>query len=95
MCVGELRRTHWCVRHMRGPAGVLQSPPCTRPGSAYGNAVWTQAGAMTIAYQGVADEMKRYEPARWQASEKERKDVAGMKQSGPQPPQQTFTARRT
>jgi len=58
---------------------------------AYGNAVWTQAGAMTIAYQGVADEMKRYEPARWKASEKERKDVADMKQPGPQPPQQTFT----
>ena len=58
---------------------------------AYGNAVWTQAGAMTIAYQGVADEMKRYEPARWQASAKERKDVADMKLSAPQPPQQTFT----
>ena len=58
---------------------------------AYGNAVWTEAGAMTIAYQGVADEMKRYEPARWKASEKERKDVAEMKQPGPQPPQQTFT----
>ncbi len=31
---------------------------------AYGNAVWTQAGAVTIAYQGVADEMKRYEHGR-------------------------------
>ena len=33
----------------------------------YGNAVWTSMGATTIAYQGVAEEMKRYEPARWQA----------------------------
>jgi len=58
---------------------------------AYGNAVWTESGATTIAYQAVADEMKRYEPARWQASEKQRPDVADMHQSGPQPPQQTFT----
>src|ERR1051326_7012522 len=29
----------------------------------YGNAVWTQMGAVTMAYQGVADELKRYEPA--------------------------------
>src|SRR5215469_3133451 len=58
---------------------------------AYGNAVWTQAGATTIAYQGVADEMKRYEPARWQASAKERKDVAELNRNAPEPPQQTFT----
>jgi glyoxylase-like metal-dependent hydrolase (beta-lactamase superfamily II) len=58
---------------------------------AYGNAVWTQAGATTIAYQGVADEMKRYEPARWQASAKQRKDVGEMNRTAPEPPQQTFT----
>src|SRR5215472_3715159 len=34
---------------------------------AYGNAVWTETGAITIAYSGVADEMKRYEPARWRS----------------------------
>ena len=38
---------------------------------AYGNPVWTKAGATTLAYVGVAEEMKRYEPARWQASAKE------------------------
>ena len=58
---------------------------------AYGNAVWTQMGAVTIAYQGVADEMKRYEPARWQATAKERKDVAEMKTDHPEPPKETFT----
>src|SRR5438552_2280855 len=30
----------------------------------YGNAVWTQAGATTLASKGVADELKRLEPAR-------------------------------
>jgi glyoxylase-like metal-dependent hydrolase (beta-lactamase superfamily II) len=57
----------------------------------YGNAVWTGAGATTIAYQGVAEEMKRYEPARWQASMKERKDVADMHRDTVEPPRQTFT----
>jgi cyclase len=57
----------------------------------YGNAVWTGTGAVTIAYQGVAEEMKRYEPARWQAAMKERKDVAEMHRDAPEPPQQTFT----
>src|SRR2546427_10294821 len=28
----------------------------------YGNAVWTGAGAITLAYKGVAEELKRYEP---------------------------------
>ena len=32
----------------------------------YGNAVWTDAGATTLAYRGVAEEMRRYEQARWQ-----------------------------
>jgi len=57
----------------------------------YGNAVWTGTGAVTIAYQGVAEEMKRYEPARWQATMKERKDVAQMHRDTPEPPQQTFS----
>src|SRR6201999_371974 len=29
----------------------------------YGNSVWTDAGATTLAYKGVAEEMKRNEPA--------------------------------
>ena len=58
---------------------------------AYGNAVWTQMGAVTIAYQGVADEMKRYEPARWQKTIKDRKDVAEMHSDHPEPPKETFT----
>src|SRR2546427_168481 len=57
---------------------------------AYGNPVWTQAGATTLAYKGVAEEMKRYEPARWQATSKGRKDVGDMHLNVPEPPKQTF-----
>jgi len=57
---------------------------------AYGNPIWTQAGATTLAYKGVAEEMKRYEPARWQATSKGRKDVGDMHLDVPEPPKQTF-----
>ncbi|MBI1791692.1 MAG: MBL fold metallo-hydrolase [Acidobacteria bacterium] len=57
---------------------------------AYGNGVWTKAGATTLAYKGVAEEMKRYEPKRWQSSVKEREDVREMKLDTAPPPQQTF-----
>jgi len=57
---------------------------------AYGNPIWTQAGATTLAYKGVAEEMKRYEPARWQAAAKGRQDVGEMHLDAPEPPKQTF-----
>src|SRR5215470_4372099 len=57
---------------------------------AYGNPVWTEAGATTLAYKGVAEELKRYEPKRWQAEAKVRKDVADLKLAAPEPPKQTF-----
>src|SRR6266850_1049825 len=57
---------------------------------AYGNSVWTEAGATTLAYKGVADEMKRYEPARWQDTAKTRKDVGDLNRSTVEPPKQTF-----
>jgi cyclase len=57
----------------------------------YGNMVWTQQGAVTMAFVGVADELKRYEPKRWQDTAKERKDVADMKVDRPEPPQKTFS----
>src|SRR5579872_2947509 len=57
---------------------------------AYGNPIWTQAGATTLAYKGVAEEMKRYEPKSWQESAKKRKDVAELNRSTAEPPQQTF-----
>jgi glyoxylase-like metal-dependent hydrolase (beta-lactamase superfamily II) len=57
---------------------------------AYGNPIWTKAGATTLAYVGVAEEMKRYEPARWLDTAKSRPDVAEMHLDAPEPPQQTF-----
>lgn len=57
---------------------------------AYGNAVWTQAGATTLAYVGVAEEMKRYEPKRWQETSKTRKDVGDLNLQTAEPPKQTF-----
>jgi len=56
----------------------------------YGSAVWTAEGATTLAYKGVAEEMKRYEPNRWQDTAKSRKDVGDLKLSAPEPPKQTF-----
>jgi glyoxylase-like metal-dependent hydrolase (beta-lactamase superfamily II) len=56
----------------------------------YGNPIWTQAGATTLAYAGVLDELRRYEPARWQDTAKKRPDVAELKLDAPEPPKQTF-----
>ena len=60
---------------------------------AYGNPVWTKAGATTLAYVGVVEEMKRDEPGRWQAAAKARKDVAELNLPTAEPPRQTFSAR--
>ena len=56
----------------------------------YGSAVWTANGATTFAYKGVAEELKRYEPARWQEAAKARPDVAALHRQTPEPPKQTF-----
>src|SRR6266545_1497187 len=52
----------------------------------YGNAVWTDAGATTLAYKGVAEEMKRYEPKRWQETIAQRKDVRDLNRTTAEPP---------
>ena len=56
----------------------------------YGNSVWTANGATTLAFAGVAEEMKRFEPARWQATMKERPDVAELHLAEPEPPRETI-----
>jgi glyoxylase-like metal-dependent hydrolase (beta-lactamase superfamily II) len=58
---------------------------------AYGNPMWTKAGATTLAYVGVAEEMRRYEPAGWQGAAKTRKDVAALNLATAEPPKQTFS----
>jgi len=54
----------------------------------YGNPIWTQAGATTLAFKQVGEELKRLEPARWQAAAKSRPDVAELKRDGPEAPKQ-------
>ncbi|MBZ5621559.1 MAG: MBL fold metallo-hydrolase [Acidobacteriia bacterium] len=54
----------------------------------YGNPVWTMAGATTLAFKQVGDELKRLEPARWLAAAKTRPDVAELNRDGPEPPKQ-------
>jgi len=61
---------------------------------AYGNPVWTKLGATTLAYVGVAEEMKRYEPAGWQGAAKSRKDVSALNLATAEPPKQTFKERQ-
>jgi len=54
----------------------------------YGNPLWSAAGATTLAFKQVGEEIKRFEPARWQNSAKNRPDVAELKREGPEPPKQ-------
>src|ERR1700757_120044 len=54
----------------------------------YGNVLWTQAGATTLAFKGVAEELKRFEPARWRDTAKSRQDVAETGKDAPEPPKQ-------
>ena len=57
---------------------------------AYGNIVWTEAGATTFAYQGVADEMDRYESKRWRDTAAEREDVRSLNLTDAPRPQLLF-----
>lgn len=46
---------------------------------AYGNQVWVDNGAVPVAHEGVAREMQKHEPGRWNDTAKGRKDVAASK----------------
>jgi glyoxylase-like metal-dependent hydrolase (beta-lactamase superfamily II) len=50
---------------------------------AYGNQVWIENGATAVAHTGVLEEMKRYEPGRWNDTAKSRPDVAASRLSPP------------
>ena len=58
---------------------------------AYGNPVWTAAGATTLAYVGVAEEIRRYEPAGWQSASEQREDVRVLGLDTLEPPKETFS----
>jgi hypothetical protein len=57
---------------------------------AYGNSVWTRAGATTMAFRGVANEMNRWEPARWQAAMAKRDDVRETGEGDVQRPRKIY-----
>ncbi len=57
---------------------------------AYGNSVWTRRGATTLAHATVAEEIRRYEPKRWQEASQQRADVRALGLDTLEPPQQTF-----
>jgi len=46
---------------------------------AYGNQVWVENGATPVAHTGVIDELRKYEPGRWNDAAKGRPDVAKSK----------------
>ena len=57
---------------------------------AYGNSVWTAAGATTMAFQGVTDEMNRWEPTRWKNALPTRKDLQATGETDVQRPQMSI-----
>jgi len=57
---------------------------------AYGNSLWTKAGATTLAYVGVREEMARYEPQRWQMYALKREDLRESGEHAPEPPKMVF-----
>jgi len=58
---------------------------------AYGNSVWTAAGATTMAFQGVTDEMNRWEPTRWLNALRSRADVRATGETDVQRPQMSIS----
>ncbi len=58
---------------------------------AYGNSVWTASGAITVAFQGVTDEMNRWEPTRWRNALPKRSDLQATGESDVQRPQLSIT----
>lgn len=42
---------------------------------AYGNIIWVRNGVVPVAQENVIEEIKRYEPKRWEDAAKEREDV--------------------
>jgi len=61
---------------------------------AYGNSLWTKAGATTLGYVGVREEMARYEPQRWQTYAKTREDLRASGEIAPEPPKMVFRGRK-
>jgi cyclase len=61
------------------------------PDHAYGNAVFTKIGAITIGYEGMLGDIRRVEPRTWKQTAGWNKSVAELNQPGPEPPQKTYS----
>jgi cyclase len=55
----------------------------------YGNAVWTRAGAVTVAHEAMLGELTRLEPGRWRSAAKSTPEMAALGDA-PEAPKQTF-----
>jgi cyclase len=56
----------------------------------YGAAVWTRAGAVTLGFKGVIDDMNHYEPQRWENSYRQRQDIRDLGSITPEPPRKSL-----
>ena len=63
----------------------------SHPDHSYGNHIFTEMGATTIAYVGAYEEMHRYEPQSWRQVSRVRKDVGELNLPAPEPPQLLYT----
>lgn len=57
----------------------------------YGNPLWTKAGATTLAYHTVLQEIARYEPNGWQSAAASRPDVEELGLATAEPPMEVFS----
>src|ERR1035437_9779033 len=58
---------------------------------AHGNPGWTAAGATTMAFHGVTDEMNRWEPTRWRNALPKRPDLQATGDNDVQRPQMSIS----
>ncbi len=56
----------------------------------YGNPLWREAGATTLAYHTVLQEIARYEPQGWRNASSTRPDVAELGLETAEPPMEVF-----
>jgi cyclase len=56
----------------------------------YGNSVWTKAGATTVAFAGVTQEMDRWEPTRWRNALPKRPDLQATGETDVERPQMSI-----
>lgn len=61
---------------------------------AYGNSVWTAAGATTVAFAGVTEEMDRWEPTRWRNAMPKRPDLQATGEQDVQRPRMSISGDR-